>query len=292
MKELISINELIDQSWALYKSSFSFFLQVSGWLLPIALLNTIAVLFFPSSGSIATHTIFTTTEISGALLYGATNIIIAPILGFWVFLSLVIAAQSRLNNDPKNIALIMRETKRRFLPTVIVVILVGLTLLLAQIMSFGPALVMGAFGFLLEQTWLLGLANILLILGIFVSLVLTSKWSIAYIMAPYAAALNDQKTLTALRKSESMTKDRFWDVLVRIFIPKFVFLLFGIFLAYSCNILIQSLLTGAAGFNTETYTRLNNLVLVILPVIIAILFDPLIFISDVLLFRSLKNSQE
>ena len=94
MKQLISVGDLIDQSWSKYRSQFPFFMQISGWFIIVALLNTIALLLYPSAGVIAYHPSLTGGEMRGIILYFLSNAFIAPIIGFWIFIALAVGAKS------------------------------------------------------------------------------------------------------------------------------------------------------------------------------------------------------
>lgn len=267
-------------------------MQISGWLVIIALLNTVALLLYPSAGAIAYHTNFTSAEISGIFLYGFSNTILSPLLGFWVFIALAIGAKSVITRSHMTIPQVMHETKKRFLPTVAVAALVGLTLLLAQVITVGPSILIGAVGFWLNNVWVLGIANALLVIGLIISVILTTRWTLYYMLAPYATILDQSKNKQALLKSRKLTEGKFWSVLFRIILPKIVFVLFGILLTVLISTLINSIVIGSTGFNLEVQQRLTNLVTSVLPLLIMIFLNPLIFISDVLLYQNLTEQSE
>lgn len=292
MKQLISVGDLIDQSWNKYRSALPYFLQISGWLVLVAILNVIALLLYPSAGAIAFHSVFSYSEIAGVVLYGFSTIILSPLLGFWVFAALAIGARSVITNNKMTIAQVMQETKKRFLPALSVTALVGLTLLLAQVITLGPAVLIGAIGLWVQNGLLLGIANGLLVIGLFVSLILTSKWTLYYVMAPYAAILDQAKNKQALLKSRKMTEGKFWSVTFRILLPKIVFALFGVLVAIILNYVINTILVDSTGLNLDIQQRVTDLASAVLPTLIAIFLNPLIFISDVLLYQSLKEQSE
>lgn len=289
MKSLISIGDLIDQSWNKYRANMPFFLQLSGWLVLVALLNAIALLLYPNAGAIAYHTKFTAGEVTGVVLYAFSNLLLSPLLGFWVFISLALGAKSVLSGERTSIASIMQETKKRYLSTFAVAILVGLTILLAQVITLGPSIVLGTIGFLMQNAWVLGVANGLLIIGLIASLILTTRWTLYYMLAPYAAILDRAKNKQALKKSRELTEGKFWSVLLRILLPKFVFLLFGILLAMLLSLVLNIFLVGSTGLNLDVQLRIRELIEAVLPVLILIFLNPLIFLSDILLYQNLTE---
>lgn len=291
MKPLISIGDLIDKSWHAYRSSFVYLLNISGWLVILAILKTLALLYFPSAGTIAYHPSLTFAEITAVIVYGFTNILLAPFLGFWIFISLVIAARSVLKKEYLSPKHIFSETKKRFFNTITVSILVGLTLLLAQVMTIGPSIVFGAIGYILKSVWMIATANILLIVGIIASLVLSSRWTLFYVMAPYATILEGLKNKKALSHSRNAIEGRFWRVLARLVVPKIIFGIFAIFIVFLFSFIANALLTSSVGLNADIYLRIISLIEEITPILIAIFLQPLILLSDVLLFENLHDEQ-
>lgn len=289
MKSLISIGELIDQSWNKYRANMPFFLQLSGWLVLVALLNAIALLLYPNAGAIAYHTKFSAGEVTGVVLYAFSNLLLSPLLGFWVFVSLALGAKSVLSGERMSVASIMQETKKRYLSTFAVTILVALTILLAQVITLGPSILLGAIGFLMQNAWILGIANGLLLIGLIASLILTTRWTLYYMLSPYAAILDRAKNKQALKKSRGLTEGKFWSVLIRIFLPKFVFLLFGILIAMLISLVLRIFLVGSTGLNLDVQIRITELIDTVLPVLVLIFLNPLIFLSDVLLYQSLTE---
>lgn len=291
MKQLISIGDLIDQSWNKYRNAFPFFLQLSGWLVIIALLNTISILLYPSAGVIAYHTSFTTAEIIGVILYGLNTIIITPLLGLWVFVALAIGAYAVVKKTNLTVVQVIKETNKRFLPTLVVVALVGLTILFAQILTIGPSIIIGTIGYFLKNAWILGVANIILFIGLLISVILTARWTLYYVMAPYASAFDHAKNKQALQKSRNMIEGKFWTVFFRLLMPKIVFILFGILCALLLNTVIHSILIGSTGINLDVQQRIIDLVNSILPTLLMIFLNPLIFLSDVILYQNLSEQE-
>lgn len=289
MKQLISVGELIDQSWSKYRSAFPFFMQISGWLVIVALVNTIALLLYPSAGAINTHVSLTSGEVAGVILYGISNVLIAPLLGFWIFVSLVIGTKAVVSHTHISLMQVAQETKKLYFPALAVTALIALTLLLAQIITLGPAIVFGFLGFWLQNAWVLGFSNVLLLIGLVASLILTARWTIYYLMAPFASVLNHDKNKQALLNSRKLTEGKFWSVLIRFLLPKIVFILFGIVVAFLISILLNAVVIGSTGLNVDVQQRINGLATTILPVLVMIFLNPLIFLSDVLLYQSLKE---
>jgi hypothetical protein len=193
---------------------------------------------------------------------------------------------SRQRLDPKKA---MREGRVFFIPTLITSLMVVLMILFGLVIGFGPAAVMATLGSLTHASFLIVLANILLIIGVFVALFLLIKWTVYYFLAPYLTILEDVQGKTALLASRQLIENRFWSVLSRMVVPKLVFVIFGVFAMYLISYLVNIFLNASGGLNLDLYLRLLTMTQTIVPILIAALINPLIIISDVLLLRSLKN---
>jgi uncharacterized membrane protein len=110
-------------------------------------------------------------------------------------------------------------------------------------------------------------------------------------MAPYANVLDDVQKIDALKESKNIIKGKFVHVSFLLVVPKLVFVLFGVFLLMIFVYLVQIIATSFSGLNTDLYVRLLSITDSIVPIIIIVLINPLIIISDVLLFKSLKGEE-
>lgn len=286
---LISIGQLIDQSWDLFRARFQAFMSISGWLLLLALFYTIALSLYPSASTLWFSNELTISENAGVFLFALTNYLIGPLVGLWVLIGLVRLGRSVLSGRAINPKAAMAEVTSRFLPTLLVSVMVGLLLVLATIIGFGPSVLLAALGALLKSATLVGLANLLLIIGVFVALILSFKWMVEYILAPYATIIDNTAGKKALFESRRLIRGRFWEVLLRLVIPKLVFILIAIILMAVISYATSIVISAVGGLNLDLRLRLSTMVEWVVPIVIAALVNPLIVMADVLLYRSLKG---
>lgn len=287
---LISIGQLIDQSWDLFRARFQAFMSISGWLLLLALFYTIALSLYPSASTLWFSNELTVSENAGVFLFALTNYLIGPLVGLWVLIGLVRFGRSVLSGRAINPKAAMAEVTSRFLPTLLVSVMVGLLLVLATIIGFGPSVLLAALGALIKSATLVGLANLLLIIGVFVALILSFKWMVEYILAPYATILDNTAGKKALMESRRLIRGRFWEVLLRLVIPKLVFILVAIILMVVISYATSIVISAVGGLNLDLRLRLSTMVEWVVPIVIAALINPLIVMADVLLYRSLKGN--
>lgn len=288
-KPLISVGELIDQSWETYRSRIWDYLAISGWLLVSAILFAIALAFYPSASKLQLAGDLTFWESSGVILFSISSLLVTPILSFWVYIALMRGSNTHLTRNgfkPKNA---LREAKAAFFPTLVTSIMVTLMVILAIVIGFAPPAILAALASLANVTILVIIANLLLFVGMGVALFLTTKWIVYYIFAPYLTALNGLKMKEALATSRAMIQGQFWPVLVRLAIPKIVFMIFGAFAMAIVAYIVGILISASAGLSLDIQLRISTMTEFIVPVVIAAFINPLIVISDVLVLRSLKS---
>lgn len=287
---LLTVGELIDQSWEVYRARMNEFLTISGWLLVTAILFAIALAFYPSASKIALGETLTGLENFGVLLFALTTYIVTPIVSFWVYLSLAKGAAAHLSRKSVQPKELLREPKSLFFPTLLTSIMVILMVILAIVIGFAPPAILATLASLSKISAFVVMANILLVFGIFVSLFLSIKWVVYYFMAPYVTMLDTIPAKLALATSRQLIEGKFWSVLARITVPKIVFVIFGAFAMSIIAYMVGIVIDASAGLNLDIQLRIITMTQAIVPIVIAVAINPLIVISDVLLLKSLKSS--
>lgn len=289
MPKLISIGELIDESWEMFRSQFVEFISISGWLILTAILYAIALAFYPSASKLQLGNALSGTETFGAILFSLTTFVVTPVVSFWIYTSITRAIGMQMANkkiDPKKA---MREGKTVFLPAIFTSLMVLLMVLFAVVIGFAPPVILATLGSLTRVGGLVTFANILLLLGIFVSLFLTIKWTVYYLLSPLFTILDGVKGKAALEASRKLIEGKFWSVLGRVTVPKLVFVIFGAFAMYVISYIAAIIIDFSSGISLDIQLRIATMLQTIIPILIAALINPLILISDVLLLRSLQG---
>ncbi len=289
MPKLISVGELIDESFAMYRSRFVELMTISGWLILTAILTAIALAFYPAASTLQLNAGLSNGENFGVILFSLTTFLFTPIISFWMYVSLTRAIGMQMSSkkiDPKKA---MQEGKKLFLPTLLTSLMVLLMVLFAIVIGFGPPVVLATIGSLLHVSALIIISNILLIIGIFVALFLMIKWSVYYLLSPLFTILDGIKGKAALEESRTLIQGRFWSVLSRFAIPKLVFFIFGVTAMYIISYAAAIVISASSGISLDIQLRIGTLLQTIIPILIASFVNPLILISDVLLLRSLQK---
>ena len=288
--KLISIGEIIDRSINIYQKHFANLISISSWMLIVVILNIIALGLYPSAGKMIASEVLTSTESAGVIIYALTNFIISPIIAIFILVMLVRALKMVLAGKTIDTSKVMHETKTRIIPTILISIMVFFVILFASVISFSPAAILAMVSLWTQSTFLVTATNILLIIGVFAALILTIKWSVRFYLAPYITASDDIKGKKSLIYSQKITDKKFWGVLLRLVLPKIVFLMIGVLIILFFGFIMSIVASTISGLNLNLELRIITLSDTIVPILASIFVQPLIIITDMILLNNLKGS--
>lgn len=290
-KPYISVGQLIDDSWETFRSKTTEYVTVSSWLLITAIFYVVALAFYPTASKLQLGALLTGFERFGIYLFYITGHIVAPILTFWILASLTRLASAHLARKKVDHATALKEGQQIFFPALVTTFLIMFMLILAIVIGFGPSAILAGLGQLVGSQTLIVISSILLIFGSVLAFYLSVKWMGYYFFAPIATMLDGVKGRAALEQSRKLVEGRFWGILARIIVPKLVFILFGVFVFVLLTYFFSIVAGANAGLNLDLQLRINTIIQSVVPIFIVIFINPLIVISDVLLYKSLKASQ-
>lgn len=183
---LISISELIAQSWDNYLKTwrkFAPFLAVLISILVVRYFLGFAGLYLNAYTKLSSLTVDLTLAVIFLALY---------LLGLWTTLSMIKISQDLHKNLPvPNFKDSYNSSSRYILPTILISLLVGLILILGSVLFLIPGLI----------------------------------FFVWYYYATYAIIFEDQTNLDCLKTSKNLTLGRWFSMAFRIVIPKIVFFL-------------------------------------------------------------------
>lgn len=289
MPKLISIGELIDQSIDLFRRHFSELLGLSSLLLITGLLSMISLVLYPSASTLKSGAVLSISENIGVSLFALTNYVITPIISLLVFIALLKSISGIIQNRSLTFEHAIKQSKALFFPVLTTTLMVVFTIVVSIIAGMVPGALIAAIGSLLHWSFLIIIANILILFGIFAALYFAVRGAVEYYLAPFITTLDNTKGKAALDASHSLVNGRFWHTLIRIALPKILFLVLGVFLMFIINTFMNVLVGASTTMNLDTGLRIGTILNTILPIIIAALINPLIVIADVLLLQSLQT---
>ena len=92
--------------------------------------------------------------------------------------------------------------------------------------------------------------------------------------------------MTAARK---LVEGRFWGVLIRLAIPKIVFVLVGVLLMALLQFVYSGVSNAFAGLSLDVQLRIGTVFGSVLSTVVAAFLNPLIVAADLMLYQSLKR---
>ncbi len=289
MPKLISIGQLIDNSWELYRERFSEFIKISAWLLVLVLFYTLSLILYPSASTLWLSQNLTIAENIGIVLFVLTNYVFSPIIGLCVLIGLVRTMKSQRSGQSISPKRLHKEIRSLFFPTLIVSLLVVCFILGAVVIGFGPTIILDLIGAFFHNITIISIGNILLIPGVFVAAALCFIWTITYMLAPYVTILDGERGRKALHTSHTLIRGKFFATFLRLAVPKLVFIIFGVLAMVIFSYFAEIVLNVVGGLSLDLRLRITTMIEWNLPVIIAVFLNPLMIIADVLLYSALKG---
>lgn len=287
---LITIGELIDRSWEHYHKEFASLMSVSGWILLVAIFNVAALALYPSASRLlADDAIITRPEAVGVAMYAFSNWVLGPLLGIWIFITLIRLIRSQLSGKRGGMREAIVDGKKYFLPTVAISAMIFLILVAVLVIGFGPSLILSLLATATKSGVLTILATISLVVGVIAALALGIRWSVHYYFAPFALLVDDVRGKAALTAARKLVDGRFWKVLIRLAIPKIVFILVGILVMALIQFVFSIASNALSGLSLDIQLRAGTIFMSVLSTLSAALINPLIVAADLMLYQSLKR---
>lgn len=287
---LITIGELIDRSWEHYHKEFSSLMSISGWIVLVALFNVATLSLYPSASRLLTEdTTLTRSEAFGVGMYAFSNWILGPLLGIVIFIALVRLIRSHLSGKRGGVREAVMDVRGYFLPTLVITAMIFLILVGVVLIGFVPTLSVSLLAAYTKIGFLGYVATVLLIVGLMASLFLGIRWSVHYYFSPFALLLDDIRGKAALTAARKLVHGRFWKVLLRLAIPKIVFVLVGVLIMALAQFVFSIVSNAFAGLSVDVQLRTATIFMSVLSTVVAAFINPLVVASDLMLYQSLKR---
>ncbi len=287
---LITIGELIDRSWEHYHKEFASLMSLSACILVVAAFNVATLALYPAASRLlADGATLTGPESAGVVMYAFSNWVLGPLLGLWIFIALVRLVRSQLSGRRSGIHEAIADGKKYFLPTLAVSALIFLILMAVVVIGFGPSLALSLLATYTKMGFLSIVATVALIAGVIVALVLGVRWSVHYYFAPFALLMDDVRGKPSLTAARKLVEGRFWGVLLRLAIPKLVFVLVGVLVMALAQFVYSFVSNAFSGLSLDIQLRISTVFMSVLSTVVAALITSLVVAADIMLYQSLKK---
>jgi hypothetical protein len=289
MSNLISVGQIIDQTWERYRTEFKQMTSVSGWLLAPCLISLIALILYPEASAMLAGESQTWYETGSIFLWSFNNSIIAPVVGLWVFIMLVVLLSFDFKGEKINLKKIATKAWRLFLPMVLINILIGLILISAWFLTI-PGFALNFLGVAINNGFLAGFGSLLLIVGLVAALFYCVRWIVDFYFASFVLITEEKKGRLALIRSKTLSIGRRPAIMFRILLPKLVFIIILVAIQSVLGYLLSYFINFFAGLNSDIIAKANTVSDTLIVSVVSILGTPILVLADYIIFDNLRQT--
>ncbi|MFH1631403.1 MAG: hypothetical protein ABIA47_00035 [bacterium] len=292
MPQLISVGQVIDQSWDFFTKHFQTLMKISLWSFVISIVWIIGTIFAPiGDPALSILGGFTAAEGAGIIIMALASFPIAPIISVWILVTLMMTVAPLVAGKKVNAREMFKGGWKMFVPYVWVALLKGLVLLLPALLLV-PGIVLIFVNASVEGGAVLGAISVLLtfagaLAGVVISIMLTIELN----FIGFELILENNRGGKALSASRALVKGRFWKTFWRLIIPKLVFYFGGFLVQAVLMVLFSVLLATAASMGDETVLRISNMFAHVISIATVVLVTPIVVLADYLVFDSLRKNR-
>lgn len=289
MPQLISIGQIIDQTWERYKKNFSEFTNLSIWLLVPCLISIVSVTFYPPATTLLAERAMSSPEIVSVIIWVANSFLVAPIIGLWIFLTTVRLLSYQEQGKKINLKTISQEAWKLFLPVIFLNIIVSLVLLVVWLLM-APGLAINWLGVNFDLSIISIIGAVLTFVGLLLAAILDLRWLVHFTFSPFLLITENLHGTKALLRSSELVRGKFFPVLIRLLVPVLVFVFFFFIAELVLGFISEFLITAVAGLNADLMFRLGSISTTLLVCLGSIFLTPVLIIANFFLFDSLKKT--
>ncbi len=289
MPQLITVGQIIDQAWDHYRKHFVELMSISAWFLVLAALYTIAFAIYPSVSDFVLDRDFTLLENIGIGIAMFTSFIVSPVLGFWIFITLVKLIAKQAKGATVNLRTLGGKSWKDFWPFVLVSVLFAVLICL-PLLLLTPGIAAVLIGTFTSLSWLGSVGGFLIIIGLVAALILVIRWAINYFFIGYALVLDKHHGKAAFTASRKLIDGKFWAVTLRLVVPKLLFFLAISVIQFIILMILNGIIGSVVGYDLDLAERLLSIFNTITVILATLIINPLILIADYLIYDSAKSN--
>lgn len=296
---LISIGQLVDQSWETYRDHFKPLMRIASWFFLPALLLVLSKIIIPLDTVVTTTgaASMTSMEAARAIIGGGigvlTSWVVMPLVGAWIFLATAkllkaIHEQKQGVLDEKQISQSAKQIFFRYILQAI--LLFCIIILIPSPMIPGFALItINAF---VQGGRLLGMFSIvLMILGTLVSIYFALRFAVTLAFSGFELAVDNKKAWQGIKASHALVKGHYFGTLWRMIVPALVFGVIPFVIETGAVVLFSLLVASMPNTNDALLINIISLFGTLIVMGVNALVTPLPIAANYFLYESLKRSQ-
>lgn len=286
MSNLISIGAIIDQGYHRYKAHFRELFSISLWVLA-------GYPFFLGASILFNAGPATTTTLYVSLILQLIGFVVSVVASITTFNALVLAARNVDSDKRLQTADLLRAGRKKFWSALGLWILVAL-ITVSSLLLMAPGAVMLGVESLSSISVLVPLLGILfLFVGGIAAACLCAFLGITYIFAPYSLLLEDRKVAATISRAHALVRERWWDVAIRVVVPKLtvlVIVLFANYILLNLISIIGAMLMSPNVSNTALTLAVIVMVKQIVVTAVTAFATPFFVLADYYVFTSLVGT--
>jgi hypothetical protein len=291
MSKLISIGQILDQTWDHYRTHFKTLMHVTLWFFLATILIIAGSFLAPFGASpeiLAEGVELSSSQMLGLVVMGVSGAIVAPVIGMWIFMTLIPLIRMQRNNKKINLHALGKESWKKFFSYLWIVILKTIATIL-PILLIVPGMILLFTGATQTNASYSSVGIFLTFIGILAALVLIIWIGTLLHFSEYRFLVDGTKGIKALKESKALAKGRFWNVLFRIILPKLVFAIAVVAVHFVLAISLALIATQFLASDPLTYVRVSGVLDQLISAGVAAVSTPLFVIADVLIYQSLRK---
>lgn len=295
MANLISIGQLIDQTWDHYTKFFKILMRVSLWALVLPPLMIIRIFLTPDG---EVNTLAALLSGQGDLIawvgvfFGAiVSLLVIPIVTIWIYINLVKVIEAQDQKKSVSLQSLRAYGWKTFFSYLYVAVIKSIiTLLPLLLLVPGMALIWTNIFYDGGATWGV-ISTIVTFVGMLAALIFMIILGVQLAFAGFERLVGEKVGLTAIKGTRALVQGRFWKTLWRLLVPKIIFGFAAALLQIIASLAVIALSYGLYAI-TQTTGDIGVLVIAtFLSTGVAILTTPIFIIADYLLYDSLRKTK-
>ncbi|PIQ67448.1 hypothetical protein COY25_01930 [Candidatus Uhrbacteria bacterium CG_4_10_14_0_2_um_filter_41_7] len=292
MAKLISIGQIIDDTWENYTNNFKTWMAVSSLLFIISAVWILGSILSPGANTnfLIEQGLISPLQTFGLSLSAVASKILFPLVTFWLTI-IFIKVIAELNNKKKiNLKEILLFGVKKIMPTIAVFFLQTL-IAASSLLAIVPGFVLTLINANINGGAVLGyFALFLTFVGEIVALGLLIFLAVTFAFSAYELLIGEKTIIESLKGSYTLVKGRFFEVILRYIAPKILITSVIIFL----NLALTFILVLLFGRVLETQYFLQELSSILTNLsfsAVMVLTAPLWVIADYSVYDSLRKTK-
>lgn len=292
MAKLISLGEIIDNTWESYTYNFKTWMKISALLFTVSVIWSLGSILAPGANTnfLIEQGLISPLQTFGLTLSAIASKILFPLITFWltiVFIKVSAELSSKKAISIKQISLFAFRKIILTAATFSLQTIIAASSLLALVPGFGLTLINANT----EGGAVLGyFALFLTFVGIILALGLLIFFAVTFSFSAFELLIGEKTIIDSLKGSRQLVKGRFFEILLRLIVPKILIMSLIMFL----NLFLTFILLLLFGRVLETQYFMQGLSSIVTNFsfsAVIVLTAPLWIIADYYLYDSLRKTR-